>query len=462
MYDTDTKNGVPRPFPNGGAWTFSITTLGCRVNQCESDAIARTLQNAGWEKVDAGRAADLCILNTCTVTHRASMQSRQVARQAVRANPEARLLVTGCYAQTEPDALAAIDGIDWIVGHGEKDRIPEIVAAAFDTAGGGPTETPSILRTDIRETTRFGVFEAAAFGERTRPVLKVQDGCNAFCTYCIVPYARGRSRSLEPSEVLERVNKLAANGFREVVLSGIHLGEYGGDLTPSINLHRLLEEILAKTAIDRLRLSSIEPKELTDEILELAASTERICNHFHIPLQSGDDGVLRKMGRPYDAAFFASLVCRLHGLMPDAAIGVDTLIGFPGESDAAFRRTHDLIRDLPVGYLHVFPFSPRPGTPAATFPDPVSTAVIKERCRTMRRMGREKRAAFYRRFVGGRVSVLVEHRREKDTGLLKGVSGNYLNLKFEGGEEAKNRLRAVRVEKIVGDGHAIGAMGVLL
>lgn len=439
--------------------SFKIITLGCKVNQCESESLGAALREADWWPAPEDWPAGLCIINTCTVTGKASMQSRQAIRQVVRANPRACIVVTGCYAQTESEALKKIEGIDFIIGHGDKHRIVELVDAHLDETSMDPhfgvhsepgpeILQPEIIIKDVMHAREFKQIPAVPSGDRARPSLKIQDGCDAFCTYCIVPYARGRSRSMPVSEVMAGIGRLAAAGYREVVLSGIHLGCYGRDLKPRENLLGLLERIDEQAAISRVRLSSIEPLELTGEIIALVAASDRFCRHFHVPLQSGDNGVLARMHRPYTREAFQDVVLEIHGRMPHAAIGADTLIGFPGESDAAFLNTYDTVEDLPISYLHVFPFSPRKGTPAAAYADPVPAGVIKERCRRMRELGNAKRKSFYRQALGQTVAVLVEKERDVETGLLKGVSSNYLTVLLEGGDALKNRIVPVSVERV--------------
>jgi threonylcarbamoyladenosine tRNA methylthiotransferase MtaB len=426
--------------------TFTIATLGCRVNQCESDAIRHCLERQGWQAVDEGAACDLCVINTCTVTHRASMQSRQLIRQAVRNHPGARIVVTGCYAQTEPEVLSAIDGVDWVIGHRDKHRIPDMVLSGKPSCSRG-------------EPGRLELFAATVppRGARTRPVLKIQDGCNAFCSYCIVPYARGRSRSLPLTEVQASLAELRDHGFREVVLSGIHLGCYGLDLTPPTDLAGLLALLDPSDTVERIRLSSIEPRELTVEIIDRVAISRRYCHHFHIPMQSGDDDTLRKMRRPYDSRFFREKVLYVHSRMPEAAIGADVLIGLPGENHQAFTHTLRVVEELPLTYLHVFPFSPREGTPAATWDGRVPPEVIKERCRRVREAGDRKRQAFYQRHIGTSVTLLVETRRDRRSGLLRGMTGNYIPVTFAGDDRWMNRFARVRIDSVQ-DGGVTGSL----
>ncbi|MBW2642374.1 MAG: tRNA (N(6)-L-threonylcarbamoyladenosine(37)-C(2))-methylthiotransferase MtaB, partial [Deltaproteobacteria bacterium] len=405
-------------------YRFTITTLGCKVNQCESEAIAQKLSDDGqWAILRDKEIADLCIINTCTVTQKASMQSRQAIRQAIRSHPKARIIATGCYAQTEPDEIKKIKGVHHVIGHFDKHKIPDMILAGKENILPSP-----VLKHKLHH---FNSMPSVGLGYRTRPFLKVQDGCNAFCTYCIVPYARGPGRSLEPEKVLDNINKIQQAGYHEVVLTGIHLGNYGKYLGKrKTGLFDLLNRIHESCTIDRVRLSSIEPCELTENIIKFVAQSDsgygsgqaKICHHFHIPLQSGDDFILKRMHRPYSRSFFIELVGKIHMLLPDAAIGVDTLIGFPGESDKAFENTYSLIERLPVSYLHVFPFSPRKGTPAYSYPERVDSKVIKKRCQKLRTLGKLKRSVFYNKFKGKRLEILIEGKQKKSTNLLKGIT----------------------------------------
>lgn len=416
---------------------FIITTLGCKVNRCESDAIAEALKASGWCAAQAEDSADLCIVNTCTVTQKASMQSRQAVRQIIRAHPHARVIVTGCYADIQGDEIKKIEGVADLVPHRDKLNIPEILNTGKIKA-------------------EISVFDFQLSPSRTRPFLKIQDGCNAFCTYCIVPYARGRSQSMPVDDVVENIRKLKAAGYREVVLTGIHIGCYGLDLFPAVSLSELLLRIHESKPIERLRLSSIEPHELSDEIIQLVARSEHLCRHFHIPLQSGDDGILKRMHRPCTGQFFKELVIKIRKDIPDAAIGADILIGFPGESKAAFENTYRLIEELPVTYLHVFPFSPRKGTPAETYPDRVPLKVIKQRCEEMRELGIRKKNEFYKKLIGKPVEILIESKRDRFSGLLKGLTSNYVPVLTEGDDSLKNSFVQVRIEEINGSNRVRG------
>lgn len=423
--------------------SFSIVTLGCKVNQFESETIAQELTRSGFQRLDKDRKPgnagnDTCIINTCTVTHKAAMQSRQAIRQAIRSNPGATIIVTGCLAQTDPDNIQKIRGVHRIVGNDEKQRIPEILQST-----GRP-------RTASSRANPFGNKVYSPSGNKTRPFLKIQDGCNTFCSYCIVPYARGRHRSMPFEDVLTSVSVIQKAGFHEVVLTGIHLGCYGTDLSPATSLTELLTVLRDRNAIDRIRLSSIEPLEITDELIDLiSASSARpghICRHFHIPMQNGDDTILQRMRRPYRQQDFRDRIETIHRALPEAAIGADVMIGFPGETETAYRNTLSFIKSLPLSYLHVFPFSPRKGTPAYTFPDRVPPDLIKERCREIRDLGRHKRRVFLERQINSEVEVLVETTPDVKTGRLTGVTSNYIKVLLDRDSGIENTFQNVRIE----------------
>jgi threonylcarbamoyladenosine tRNA methylthiotransferase MtaB len=434
---------------------FAMTTLGCKVNQFESEAIAQYLKASGWTMVRNEGESNVHIINTCTVTQKASTQSRQAIRKAIRSHPLARIIVTGCDAQTETEDIQKINGVHAIIGHGDKHKIPEMILSSPP-----PKRSPypvTICR-DIHHEYEFRQIPVPVNGSRTRPFLKIQDGCDAFCTYCIVPYARGPGRSMPPKSVLENIRQIESAGFHEVVLSGIHLGTYGLDLTPKTNLMDLLKSLENLKLIHRIRLSSIEPRELTDDIIKLVSESVILCRHFHIPLQSGDDLILNKMHRPYTGAFFSDRVSKIHASIPEAAIGVDLLVGFPGETEAAFENTYALIQALPVTYLHVFPFSARRGTPASRFSDPVPVQVIKERCRKLRELGLLKKSKFYNKFIHKKVEVLIEDKQYGSKHLLKGMTSNYIPVFLKGEDDIKNTIVGVRIDRVNDDNSLFGTI----
>ncbi|MCE5265417.1 MAG: tRNA (N(6)-L-threonylcarbamoyladenosine(37)-C(2))-methylthiotransferase MtaB [Deltaproteobacteria bacterium] len=416
----------------------AVVTLGCKVNQCESAGIAEALTARGMTLVPFEETADGYVINTCTVTGRTDYQSRQLIRRAIRRNPAAAVLVTGCYAQRAPREIAGIPGVRIITGNAEKERIPDIL---FEMTAG----TPRILVGDIGKKEEISRLGATVFPEHTRAFLKIQDGCNAFCSYCIVPHARGASRSLPLDESLERIASISRAGYREVVLTGIHLGIWGRDLAPRTDLAALVRRITQEGSIERLRLSSIEPREFTEELIALIRDAGPVCRHLHIPLQSGDDGVLTSMHRDYDAAFFRELVGKLHAAVPGIAIGVDVMAGFPGETEGAFARTVSLVEEMSIAYLHVFPYSRRPDTPAATMDRQVSEEVKKSRAKRLREIGAAKRQAFAERFVGTPLNVIVEGRTDKNTGLPIGFSDNYIPVAIRGEVAANQIVRVMPV-----------------
>ncbi len=415
----------------------AITTLGCKINQFESAAMHELLGGEGYELVPFHQEAEVYVINSCSVTARSDAETRKLVRRARRRNPTARIIVTGCYAQVDPQTLAAMPEVDLVVGNGEKKGIVEILALVDPQ------------RVQVAPTDRDGEIVALrleSHAEHTRAFLQIQTGCDALCSYCIVPYARGRSRSVPFHETLEGVRTFARKGFREVVLTGIHLGSFGQDLSPRKTLLELLESIDSQAIVPRLRLGSLEPGEITDELIAFLARSTMVCPHLHIPLQSGDDSVLARMKRRYSAEFFRERIMRLTGALPDLFIGVDVIAGFPGESDADFGRTLRLLQDLPVAALHVFPFSPRPGTPAADLPGRVPGDLLKERVRILLELSREKREAFHRRFVGRELETLLLHPRED--GALEGLTRNYIPVSVEGGDSyAAGNTLSVRIER---------------
>jgi threonylcarbamoyladenosine tRNA methylthiotransferase MtaB len=424
----------------------AIVALGCKVNQFEGEAMGEAMEAKGWELVPFGPGADCAIINTCVVTARAQADSRRWIHRARRANPGGLLLAVGCYPQIDPQGVISL-GADGVVGNQEKGTIPAIVEEMRRGTGG-------VIRVGaIREAETPPDLHIHCFRRHTRAFLKIQDGCNAQCSYCIVPLARGRSRSVPSSDVLASLRQLAAAGYREVVLTGIHLGAYGLDLNPQATLLGLLRQLEEEEVPPRIRLSSLEPQEATPELIDWIASSRKLCPHLHLPLQSGDNETLRRMNRFYTAAFFRDLVPRISEKMPHAAIGVDVMVGFPGEDEQAFGRTYDLIQALPISYLHCFPFSPRPGTTASGFARQVGEREKQERVLALRNLSREKRRAFYSRYLNQTLSLLIEHRREG--GQLRGLSRNYLFCLVEGGDELMGHeveavLLAVKGERGIG------------
>jgi len=425
--------------------TFKVITLGCKVNQYESAFIEESLNRAGWQRATDGASADVLVVNTCIVTHKAAHQSRQEIRKAIRENPDAQVAAIGCYPQAFPEELEAIEGLDLIANNRVKAEIPRLLMAL------PLAPEKKLALPPFEPETPFDSLDIQNFPGRTRAYLKIQDGCRSFCTYCIVPYARGPYRSLVPEKVLGALEGFAEQGYREVVLTGIHLGKYGVDLADDVDLKGLLQKVGKEGLPLRLRLSSLELRELEPEIIDMAASEKWLCPHFHIPLQSGDDQILKRMNRNYTTREFAEKIEAIHAAIPQGAIGVDVMSGFPGEDNAAHANGVSLLRDLPVSYLHVFPFSPRKGTPAWHYKDKVDVHTIKKRASELRTLGREKRVLFYESCLNHTFEVLVEGSYARDETLMTGAGENYLPFVFPYDDNLQGHIVKMRAGRITGD-----------
>jgi len=416
---------------------FYVQNFGCRATQADGAALETLLTAKGLEAAAERSHADLVILNTCTVTQAADDDVRQTLRRVHRENPAARILVTGCYAQRAPDELACMPGVEWVVGNSHKTHIAELVTAA--------PYHGNILVGDIFAQHDFlSAPVEDASGDRTRPNLKIQDGCNNRCSFCIIPFVRGRSRSALADRVVEQVRGLAAR-YREVVLSGINLGRWGREPGSRMRLADVLRRLLDETSIDRLRLSSVEPMDFSDDLLGLMAESPRIAKHVHAPLQSGCDRILRRMHRKYRPRHYADRIWKARGLMPDCAVGADVMVGFPGETEADFEESRQFIDSLPFTYLHVFTYSERPGTPAAEMADQVSMPVRKERNRILRELAARKNHEFRRAMIGRTLSVVTLN----EPGAA--LSGNYLKIELARPVEA-NRLIDVEIGGLTENG----------
>jgi threonylcarbamoyladenosine tRNA methylthiotransferase MtaB len=468
--------------------TFFIEQFGCRATQADAAAIERQLVERGYAVSTDANSADVVVVNTCTVTAAADLQARQSIRAIHRENPAARVIVTGCYAQRAPEELAALEGVSWVVGNSHKPEIPRIIQEMGQEMGqeigqetapgsssavrtgfvplsmiasksfsleGGPAK---ILTGDILELSELLVapVEGGEAGH-TRPVLKIQDGCNKRCSYCVIPQVRGRSRSLAPGSAIEEIRKLCDGGAREVVLSGIDLGNYGRDLAQRAELGEVLRRILDETPVERLRVSSVEPMDVTADLIAIFAASERMARHFHMPLQSGSDRILAAMHRWYRAEHYARRAELAREWLPDAAIGADVIAGFPGETEVDHQATLSLIERLPLTYLHVFSFSSRPGTAAAELRNQVSEKVIARRARELRALGEKKKAAFQAAQTGRSMRVLTLNRRGENASgpWTRALSSNYLDVRVAGGWPA-NQFLDVRITGVI-DGHLTGS-----
>jgi threonylcarbamoyladenosine tRNA methylthiotransferase MtaB len=409
--------------------TFHVTNFGCRASQSEGASIHEELVSANAVATESAYDANVVIVNSCTVTAEADRDVRQTIRRIAARNPNAQIIVTGCYAQRAPEELAALPQVRYVVGNSHKALVPELALHA--SAGHAEVFCSDIfLERDLKPAAHVGS------GGRTRAVMKVQDGCNANCSFCIIPSVRGRSRSIEPEAALSEIRELISRGYKEVVLSGIHLGTYGRDLRYKPTFYELLRSALEIAGLERLRLSSIEPLEVVPEIIDLVATHPRMAHHFHVPLQSGSAQILRAMYRPYTPQYYSQLVSRIRERVPDAAIGADVMVGFPGETDEDFMETYRLIEASPLTYLHVFPYSSRPGTLAAQLPNQIPDHVARFRAKALRNLIAEKNEAFRRAMIGHEVDVLT-----LEDG--SGISSNFVRVRLPVGVPVNEWVRVV-------------------
>jgi threonylcarbamoyladenosine tRNA methylthiotransferase MtaB len=458
---------------------YYVENFGCRATQADGAAVERQFEKQGLARASSSAQAAVVVLNTCTVTAAADQDARAAIRRLQRQNPEARIVVTGCYAQRAPEEVAALPGVSVVIGNSHKHQLAQIALQGQREAASPGTLIPldaltsnrerpvaddqrPIFVSDIFAHTELlaaPVFDAA--NERTRPNLKVQDGCDNRCSFCVIPYVRGQSRSLEMGRIIGEVNALVESGYREVVISGINLGRWGRDLGASgrqMTLESLVGGILAETWLEKLRISSVEPMDWSDELITLVAGSPRIAKHAHVPMQSGSDAVLRRMHRKYRPWHYREKIEKIRGAMPTAAIGADVMVGFPGETDAEFEATRRMVEDLSFTYLHVFTYSPRPGTPAAAMNNQVAVQVARERNRILRELAAAKKLAFMRGFVGETVEAItlnvVGH--DADGEFTETLTDNYLKLRLRGRHEANHWTRAW-VDGVV-DGALVGAI----
>jgi threonylcarbamoyladenosine tRNA methylthiotransferase MtaB len=435
-------------------FTFQILNFGCRASQADGAAIKKQLLESGLHEAKDVAASQVAILNTCTVTGRADAEVRQLVRRIHRANPQCRILVTGCYAQRSPAEIAQMGGVAWVVGNSHKHVIADLLSPSLGRKGGvdhfsAPTaqpatpQPPTILVGEITEEFHFApVFP----DDRTRPTLKIQDGCNARCSFCVIPSVRGRSRSLAPEKVVEQVHELERSGYKEIVLSGINLGSYGRDIDRCISFLGLLERLLKETAIPRLRISSIEPMDVSPALIRLTAGEPRLAQHFHIPLQSGCSRILRLMNRRYWPSQYAERLLAIREQIPNAGIGADVMVGFPGETDQDHAASAEFIESLPFTYLHIFPYSARPHTAAAASPQQVNGRVAHERAQEIRSLLAPKRQAFLQSQVGRKLSAITLD--ESEAGDRVALSSNYLKIVLPGSNLPPNMLLNVRVGRV--------------
>lgn len=412
---------------------IALHTLGCKLNAAETATIGRQFLDRGYRLVEFGEPAEVCLINTCTVTERADRECRQIIRRARRSAPGAFVIVTGCYAQLAPEEIASIDGVDAVLGSQEKFD----VFTHVDPSRRSPV--PRVCVSELGTLAEFGPAYAAHDLGRTRGYLKIQDGCDYLCSFCTIPLARGRSRSQNLEECVTQARAMVEAGSREIVLTGVNVGDYR--TAAREHLEDLLRALLRVNGLERLRISSIEPNLLSDEIVDLVASNPVLCRHFHIPLQSGSDTVLRRMRRRYTTAAYRNLIERIVSRMPDCGIGIDVIVGFPGETDREFEETYRLLHELPASYLHVFSYSEREHTPAASAAPPVDPRVRQERSARLRILSEKMRLAFYRANLHAERTILTES--NTDGNLRLGFTENYIRVGVPDVEE--NRLVRVRI-----------------
>ena len=425
---------------------IAFYTLGCKVNQADTASMERLFREAGYEIVDFAEKADIYLINTCVVTNMGQKKSRQMIHRAIRKNPNAFIVVSGCYPQTAAEEVKAIQGVDLIIGNQDRAAVVSLVEAAA-------TEQSIDAYDNVKKLSAQTAFEelsADCETEKTRAFLKIQEGCNQFCTYCIIPYARGplRSRSLE--NIKDEVEKLVAAGFSEVVLIGIHLGAYGKELKNGTSLTDAVKAALAVTGLARVRLGSLESVEVGEDLLDLMASDERVQRQLHLPLQTGCDDVLKSMHRPYDTKIFAELIQKIRAKLPDVAITTDVIVGFPGETEENFAATKEFVRSCGFSKIHIFPFSPRKGTPAASFSGVVSEKVKQRRAVELAEVDRESHEKYCESMLDKTVTVLFE--QESAEGLWEGLSGNYVRVYAKSEDNLSGKIRKITLKDLYKDG----------
>lgn len=410
-------------------------TLGCKLNYSESSTIGFDLINKGYEIVDFDASPDIFIINTCSVTDFADQKNRKIIRKAKKINPNGKVVVIGCYAQLKPEEIEKIEGVDLILGATEKFKVADHLTE----------DENKIFSCQVEDVQDF--HHSFSFGERTRSFLKIQTGCDYICTYCTIPMARGKSRSGDPNEIVRNAEMIAAKGIKEIVLTGVNIGDYGKGIDgDEKNFHYLLKLLDKVEGIERIRISSIEPNLLTNDVIELVATSEKIVPHFHIPLQSGSDKILQMMKRRYLTSLFKDRVEIVKRILPHAGIGVDVIVGFPGENDIEFNKTYEFIESLDISYLHVFTYSERTGTPAANMPGKVPFRIRKDRNELLTKLSDSKRRAFNSSFINSTRKVLAE--KPVSGNLYSGFTDNYIKVRFNSETDVENKIVNVHLQKI--------------
>lgn len=419
--------------------TVAFHTLGCKVNHYETEAIWQLFKEAEYDRVDFETNADVFVINTCTVTNTGDKKSRQVIRRAIRQNPEAVVCVTGCYAQTSPAEIMEIPGVDIVVGTQDRTKLIDYIEQYKQE------RQPINGVGNIMKNRTYEELEVPYFTDRTRASLKIQEGCNNFCTFCIIPWARGLMRSRDPEKVVEQATQLVDSGYKEIVLTGIHTGGYGQDLK-NYNLAQLLRDLETMDGLERIRISSIEASQLTDEVIDVISASNKVVRHLHIPLQSGSDSVLKRMRRKYSMAHFSERLTKLHAALPGLAVTSDVIVGFPGETDEEFQETYDFIVDHHFSELHVFPYSPRIGTPAARMDDQIDENIKNDRVHRLINLSDQLAKTYASNFEDDVLEVIPEEAGSEE-GTLVGYADNYMKVQFKADESLIGQLVKVKITK---------------
>ncbi|WP_313290321.1 tRNA (N(6)-L-threonylcarbamoyladenosine(37)-C(2))-methylthiotransferase MtaB [Exiguobacterium sp.] len=437
--------------------TVAFQTLGCKVNHYETEAVWQLFKDAGYARVDFADHADVYVVNTCTVTNTGDKKSRQVIRRAIRQNPDSVICVTGCYAQTSPAEIMAIPGVDVVVGTQDRHKMIGYIEQFREE------RMPINAVGNIMKAKVYEELDVPAFTDRTRASLKIQEGCNNFCTFCIIPWARGLMRSRQPEDVLKQAQQLVDAGYKEIVLTGIHTGGYGEDLK-DYNLAKLLKALESVNGLERLRISSIEASQITDEVLDVLKDSPIVVRHLHVPIQSASDTVLRRMRRTYTMAEFGERITRLKEVLPDCAITSDVIVGFPGETEEEFMETFNFINDHKFSELHVFPYSKRTGTPAAMMDDQVEESIKEERVARLIALSDQLAKEYASKYEGELLEIIPEEFSEEAGGRLVGYTDNYLRVAIEGDESMIGQLVRVKITKAgypMNDGQFVRIMQTL-
>jgi threonylcarbamoyladenosine tRNA methylthiotransferase MtaB len=428
----------------------SFYTLGCRLNQYETETIAETFKKNGYEITDFNKSADVYVINTCTVTERSDSDCRQIIRQAIRRKPDAKVVVMGCYAQTNPEAIKKIDGVSLVIGNNDKYRAVHFLNDYLNKRSQGILiDEPMVVVNKRFDDSVFYDTDIENFHNHTRAYLKIQDGCDFECSYCIIPTARGQSRSRSLTDTLRQAEKLAGNGYKEIVLTGVNIGYYGYSFGDREGFKILLKEMEKMEGLSRIRISSIEPNTVDEEIIDIISNSEKICPHFHLPLQSGSDKILKKMKRRYLTRHFRELIKIIEKKIPEFGLGTDVIVGFPGETDEDFEKTYNFINSLPFSYLHVFSFSKRSGTFADELPEQISPQIKQQRSYVLRTLGEEKKKKFYEKHLGKTVKVLWES-KEKN-GEISGLTEKYLKVFTKYDETLINKIKSIKINYVTND-----------